>query len=101
MCGATYNMPSNLKYNPSLLQSSPLNDIRLKRCQWKKYLTDEEIDDIEKFKMKQLVELPLNVNEYIESLQKCTDAVSLKRQLSQELECPASEWIRNRVFKVV
>lgn len=33
--------------------------------------------------MKQLVELPPNVNEYIESLQKSTDAISLKRQLTR------------------
>ncbi|KAI8051726.1 hypothetical protein BDF21DRAFT_468541 [Thamnidium elegans] len=45
----------------------------------KKCLTDEEIDEIENLKMKQLVELPPKVNEYIESLQKYTDAISLKR----------------------
>lgn len=49
--------------------------------------------------MKQLVELPPNVNEYIESLQKSTDAISLKRQLTQELECPASDWIRNTLLE--
>jgi hypothetical protein len=66
---------------------------------WKKYLTDEEIDEIENFKMKQLVELPPNVNEYIESLRESTDAISLKRQLTQELECPASDWIRNTLLE--
>ncbi|KAG1171479.1 hypothetical protein G6F71_006929 [Rhizopus microsporus] len=66
---------------------------------WKKYLTDEEIDEIENFKMKQLVELPPNVNKYIESLQKSTDAISLKRQLTQELECPASDWISNTLLE--
>jgi hypothetical protein len=35
--------------------------------------------------------LPPNVNEYIEFLQKSTDAISLKRHLTQELECPASD----------
>ncbi|KAI9349910.1 hypothetical protein BD770DRAFT_413125 [Pilaira anomala] len=49
----------------------PFNDIRVKsNINWKKYLTDEEIDEIENFKMKPLVELSPNVNEYIESLQK-------------------------------
>ncbi|KAG0934848.1 hypothetical protein G6F57_013189 [Rhizopus arrhizus] len=49
--------------------------------------------------MKQLVELSPNVNEYIESLQKSADAISLKRQLTQELECPASDWIRNTLLE--
>lgn len=75
--------------------SSPVHSmvLDLSDINWKKYLTDEEIDEIENFKMKQLVELPPNVNKYIESLQKSTDAISLKRQLTQELECPASDWI--------
>lgn len=49
--------------------------------------------------MKQLVELPPNVNEYIDFLQKSTDAISLKRQLTQGLECPASDWIRNTLLE--
>lgn len=32
----------------------------------KKYLTDKEIDEIENFKMKQLVELPDSLNKYID-----------------------------------
>lgn len=52
---------------------------------WKKYLTDEEIDEIENFKMKQLVELPPYVNEYIESLQKSTDAILLKKTINSRI----------------
>ncbi|KAI7899760.1 uncharacterized protein BX663DRAFT_520340 [Cokeromyces recurvatus] len=54
---------------------------------WRKNLIVEEVDEIKIFLMKQLVELPPKVNEYIDSLQKSTDATSLKRQLTQESEC--------------
>ncbi|KAI8076666.1 uncharacterized protein B0P05DRAFT_545389 [Gilbertella persicaria] len=76
-----------------ILDSSDIN--------WKKCLTDEEIDEIENYKMKQLVKLPDDVNKYIESFQKVNDAVSLKAQLTQEVQCPASEWIRSTLLEYI
>ncbi|CAO3691069.1 unnamed protein product [Rhizopus stolonifer] len=67
----------------------PFDDIN-----WKKYLTDEEMDEIENFKIKQLVKLSPIVNEYIESLQKSSDAITLKRQ---ELEC---SYIEHMSYKI-
>ncbi|KAL7324747.1 hypothetical protein PS15p_209892 [Mucor circinelloides] len=61
---------------------------------WKKCLTAEEINEIRTFKQKELVGLPSEVEDYIESLKKSTDSVALKTQLTEDLDCSACSWIK-------
>ncbi|KAI8639695.1 hypothetical protein BD408DRAFT_259286 [Parasitella parasitica] len=74
----------------SFFFSSPVHSmiLDLSDINRNKYLAEEEIDEIENLKMKHLVELPPNVKEYIESLQKPTDSISLKRQIKSRIGMP-------------
>lgn len=51
---------------------------------WKKYLTAEEFNEVRTSKQKELVGLPSEVEDYIESLKKSTDSVALKTQLTED-----------------
>ncbi|CEP16334.1 hypothetical protein [Parasitella parasitica] len=66
---------------------------------WKKYLTAEEINEVKTFKQKELVGLPSEVEDYIESLQKSTDSVALKTQLTEDLDCSACSWIKRTLLE--
>ncbi|KAI8645494.1 hypothetical protein BD408DRAFT_458781 [Parasitella parasitica] len=66
---------------------------------WKKYLTAEEINEIRTFKQKELVGLPSEVEDYIESLKKSTDSVALKTQLTEDLDCSACSWIKRTLLE--
>jgi hypothetical protein len=59
---------------------------------WKKHFTDEEINEMINFnKKKKLIKLPATVDNYITKLRESNDAISLKTNLTQESQCPASE----------
>jgi hypothetical protein len=66
---------------------------------WKKYLTAEEINEVKTFKQKELIGLPSEVEDFIESLKKSTDSVALKTQLTEDLDCSACSWIKRTLLE--
>lgn len=66
---------------------------------WKKDLTAEEINKFKTFKQKELVGLPSEVEDSIESLKKSTVSVALKTQLTENLNCSACSWIERTLLE--
>lgn len=78
--------------------SSPVHSmiLDLDDVNWKKYLTAEEINEVKTFKPKELIGLPLEVENYMESLKESINSVELK---TGDLDGSACSWIKRTLLE--
>lgn len=65
---------------------------------WKQYFSEKELLGIKSHNLKKLIELPSNLQAFINSLKDSSDIDTLKAKLDQEQNSPACEWVKYTIL---